>query len=82
MSHEIFSKSFKDTSRIAIPTLSLETTNYYAIYCGGAVVWPSVTNIYFIVNLTFILMSNIMCKLTCLYPGPIFTLLISLGVTA
>ena len=68
MTQEIIYKSFKDSSRNEILTLSLNITFEYVIYDGGAVVYPSATNIAFIVNFPSILMSNIMCKFMCSYP--------------
>ena len=41
----------------------------------------SATNIFFIVIFSSILMSYIICKLTCSYSSLIFTFLVSLGVT-
>ena len=49
-------KSFKDTIRNSILMLSLDKTLLYAIYDGDAVVWPSATNISFIVTFPSILM--------------------------
>ena len=66
------SKSFKDASRNEILMISMDTTFEYLIDDGGAVVWPSDTNIYFLLNFPFILMSNIMCTLMCSYPGLLF----------
>ena len=60
ISHENIFKSFKDASRNAILTLSLDTTLEYVIDDGGAVVWPSATNLDFLVNYPSILISNIM----------------------
>ena len=64
MSRENIYKSFNDASRNENITISLYTTLEYVINDGGAVVWPLATNIYVIVILPLILISNIMCTLT------------------
>ena len=50
--------SFKDESRNAIPTLSLDTKLEYAIDDSGAVVRPSATDLYFPVNFPSVLISK------------------------
>ena len=67
ISHAIISKSFKDASINSIRTLSLDTKFEYLINDGSAVVWPSATNISYLVNFPYILLSNIMCALTWSY---------------
>ena len=62
--HANISKSFKDAGRNSIPILSMETTLEYVVYDGGALVRPSATNLAFILNFIYILISNIMCTLT------------------
>ena len=81
ISHANICKLFKDANRNSILTLSLDTTLQYVIDDGGAVLWLSATNLAFLVNFPYILISNIMCTLTCSYPGLIFPFLISSGVT-
>ena len=81
ISHANISKSFKDASRNKILTLSLNTTLEYVIHGGGTVVWPSATNLALLENFPSILILNIICPLTCSYPGLVFPLLISSGVT-
>ena len=56
MLYENISKLFKDASINAILTLSLDTTIDYVFNDFGAIVWPSVTNITFLVNFPSILM--------------------------
>ena len=80
MLHANISKPFKDAIRNAILTLSLDTTIDYVTDDGGAVVWPSATNIYSLVKFPSNFMLNIMCTLTCSYPGLFFLFLVSLGV--
>ena len=65
LSHANISKSFNDASRNEIPTFSLDTTIEYVTDYVGAVVWPLDTNLDFLVNLPFILRSNIMSTLKC-----------------
>ena len=43
--------------------------------------WPSATNTAFLLNFSSILISNIICKLTCSFLGLIFPFLVSSGVT-
>ena len=81
ISHANVSKLFEDASRSSILTLSLDTKLDYVIDDGGAVVWLSAKSITFILNFPSILISNIMCTLTCLYPGFILPFLISSVVT-
>ena len=64
ISHINIYKSFTYLSRNAIITLSLDITLEYVIDDGGDVVWPSTTNLEFLVNFSSILISNIMCTLT------------------
>ena len=71
--HANISKSFKDAGRNEILKISLDTTLEYVIDDGGAIVWPSDTNVYFLLNFTSIFMSNIMCTMKLSYPGLIFT---------
>ena len=52
-------KSFKDLGQNSILTLYLDTKIEYVNEDGGAVVWPSDNDIYFLVNFPSILMSNI-----------------------
>ena len=55
ISYDNISNSFKDASRNAILTLSMDTTLEYVINDGGAVVCPSATNLAFLVNYPYIL---------------------------
>ena len=76
MPHAKFSKSFEDSGRNAILILAMDTINEYGMDYGGAVVWPSATNNYFLLNFTSILMSNIILTSMYSYPGIIFPFLI------
>ena len=76
ISHANIYNSFKEASRNAILTLSLDTTLEYVIDDDGSGVWPLATNLTFLVNFPFILILYIMCTLTCSYPGLISPFLI------
>ena len=53
----------------------------YLIDDDGSVVWPSATNIYFLVKFPSVLISIIMYTLMFSYPGLIYPFLVSLGLT-
>ena len=60
MSHENISKSLEDARSNAILALSLDTALHYMMDDGGTFVYPSATNIAFLVKLLSILMSDIL----------------------
>ena len=59
----------------------MDKTLKYIICNGHNDVRTSSTNIYFLLNLPSILMSNIMCTLMWSYPGLIFPFIVLSGVT-